>query len=94
VVKFKAQSKQSDAEQIARQLPAAGGKRSGNNLEDALEVGKRVTGLVQGLGLAPLTLTERGVGRDQIPIIVGRATGDLKEGPLYEEITRLVEGFF
>ena len=91
---MKAQAQNSIAVQIARLLPAAGGTKSGDDLEDALEVGRRVAGLVEKLGLHPATLTERGVKRDQIPVIVERATGGLTEGPLYDSVRELVEGFF
>lgn len=94
VVMFKAQSKRDHAEQIARLLPATGAKRSGDDLKDALEVGSRITGLVEALGLRPCTLTERGIGKDQISVIVERATGGMMEGPMYDAVTRLVEGFY
>jgi hypothetical protein len=89
-----AHHKQDDAEQIARLLPAVGGRRTDDRLNDALEVGERIIALVEVLGLHPPTLTERGIGRDQIPIIVQRATGGLKEGPMLDAVTQLVERFF
>ena len=92
VVMLKAQCPK-DAEQIARLLPIVGGKESGNVQDDAREVGMRINGLVDSLGLRQ-TLTEKGVGRNQIPIIVARATGGATDGPLHEAVTRLVEGLY
>lgn len=90
---LKAQSKEEDAKQIAKLLPATGGKSTGDDLKDALEVGARIVGLVDTLGLHQ-TLTDRGVTKEEIPIIVERATGGMKEGPIYDAVTRLVEGFY
>ena len=93
VVKFKAQDNTEDALQIARLLPAIGGTPSGDVLKDALQVGDNIIMLVETLGLSQ-SLTERGVGKDQVPIIVDRATGGMKEGQLYDAVKRLVEGLF
>ena len=93
VVMLKARGKQDDAKQIARLLPAAGGKPSGDDLKDALEVGRRIVGLVDALGLRK-SLTERGVGKEQISIVVERAIGGGKEGPMFDAVTRLVEGLY
>lgn len=94
VVIFKAQNSPEDAKQIARLLTACGGgPPSGEDLNDALEVGKRITEIGNILCLRR-SLTERGIDRDQIPIIVERATGGLKEGLVYDGVTRLVEGFY
>lgn len=91
---FKAQNSPEDAKQIARLFTACGGgTSSGEDLKDALEVGRKITGLGDILCLRR-SLTERGIGRDQIPIIVERATGGLTEGPVYDGVTRLVEGFY
>lgn len=92
MVEFKAHDNTEDTKQIARLLPATGGCPSGDDLEDAVEVARRIINLVSTLDL-PQSLLERGVGKDQIPIIVERATG-LKDGPTYDAIARLVEGFF
>ena len=91
MVKLKAETE--DAKQIARLLPATGGKPSGNAREDAREVGSRIMELVATLGLRQ-NLTERGVGKDQVPIIVARATGGMKEGPVHDAVTHLVEGLY
>ncbi|ERF77224.1 hypothetical protein EPUS_05793 [Endocarpon pusillum Z07020] len=93
VVQLKARAKQEDAKQIARLLPWIGGTSSGDDLKDALEVGCKISALVESLGLHQ-SLTERGIGRDQIPIVVERATGGLKEGSLYDIVTLLVEGLY
>lgn len=91
MVRLKAETE--DAKQIARLLPATGGKPSGSARQDAREVGSRIVDLVVTLGLCQ-NLTERRVGKDQVPIIVGRATGDMKEGPVYDAVTQLVEGLY
>jgi alcohol dehydrogenase class IV len=90
---LKARAKEEDAKKMARLLSAAGGTPSGDDLKDGLEFGSRINELVSTLGLRQ-TLTERGVGRDQIPVVVGRVTGGLKEGQMYEAVTRLVEGLY
>ena len=92
VVKLKAEDAE-DAKQIARLLPAIGGQASGDAREDAREVGGRIIELVATLGLRQ-TLTGKGVGKDQVPIIVGRATGGMIEGPMYDAVTHLVEGLY
>lgn len=92
MVKLKAENAD-DAEQIARLLPATGGKACGNAREDAREVGSRIIELVATLGLRQ-NLTGKGVGKDQIPIIVVRATGGMTEGPMYDAVTHLVEGLY
>ena len=93
VVKFKAQDNEEDAIQIARLLPATGGMTTGNILNDALQVGDKIIMLVETLGLTR-SLTERGVNKDQIPIIVERATAGIKDGRVHDAVTRLVEGLF
>ncbi len=93
MVQLKAQAKPEDAKQIARLLPWTGGTSSGDELKDALEVGSRISALVESLGLRQ-SLTQRGIGRDQIPIVAERATGGLNQGPLYDAVTRLVEGLY
>jgi alcohol dehydrogenase class IV len=93
VVKFKAREREEDAKQIARLLPATGGKLSGDDLTDALEVGDRILALVETLGLRK-SLTERGIGKDQIPTIVERATGGIKDGPLYDGVAKLIERLY
>lgn len=91
VVKTKADTE--DATQIARLLSATGGKPSGDIQEDAREVGNRINELVATLGLRT-SLSEKGVGKDQVPIIVSRALNGMTEGPVYDAVTRLVEGLY
>ena len=75
VVKLKAQTDESAAASLARILPfIGGGKPSGDDKKDAVEVGDRVLRLVKELGLNT-TLTEKGVGKDQVDIIVGTGNG-------------------
>ena len=92
MVRLKAENAE-NAKQISRLLPATGGKASGDVREDAREVGSRIIGLVTTLGLRQ-TLTERGVNKDQVPIIAGRATGGTTEGPIYDAVKHLVEGLY
>lgn len=40
------------------------------------------------------TLTEKGVGKDEVPIIVKRATGGQESGPVFEKVKSLVEGLY
>ena len=92
MVKLKAEDPEA-ATQIARLLPAVDGKASGNTREDAREVGNKISELVARLGLRQ-NLTEKAVSKDQVSIIVGRATGGMTEGPFYDAVTRLVEGLY
>lgn len=92
VVKLKAEDAAS-AEQLARMAPFIGLTRSGNDKEDAKQVGQAILDLVQNLGLKT-TLTARGVGEDQLPIIVRRATGGLESGPLFDRVAALVKGLY
>ena len=57
-------------------------------MKDATAVGDAVLKLVQDLGLKT-TLTEKGVGEDQLHVIVKTATGK-EEGELYEKVKELV----
>ena len=93
VVKLKADTDHAAAQQIARMAPFIGLARSGDDKDDARLVGESILALVDNLGLKT-TLTERGVGRDQIDIIVQRATGAKEGEPIYVAVKRLVEGLF
>jgi alcohol dehydrogenase class IV len=88
VVKLKAQSSSEDAAQIARMAPFIGLTKSGDDVKDATAVGDTVLKLVQDLGLKT-TLTEKGVGEDQLHVIAKTATGK-EEGELYEKVKELV----
>lgn len=76
VVKLKARQSAGNAEAIAAILPYVGEKRSGDDVQDSDAVGDRILNLVKDLGLKT-TLTERGVGKDQLDTICARATGGL-----------------
>ncbi|KIX09778.1 uncharacterized protein Z518_00859 [Rhinocladiella mackenziei CBS 650.93] len=95
VVKIKARQSAENAEKIAAILPYMGEKRLGDDLKDSDLVGDKILGLVQDLGLKT-TLTERGVGKDQIDIICARATGGLMPGKEKsaqdEEVLKTVRG--
>jgi alcohol dehydrogenase class IV len=88
VVKLKAQSSSEDAAQIARMAPFIGVAKSGDDVKDATAVGDAVLQLVEDLGLKT-TLTEKGVGEDQLHVIAKTATGK-EEGELYEKVKELV----
>jgi alcohol dehydrogenase class IV len=92
VVKLKAESSEGDAEQLARMAPFIGLTRSGSNKKDALAVGNAILDLVQKLDLKT-TLTEKGVDRDQIPLITRTATRQ-ESGPLYDKVKELVENLY
>jgi alcohol dehydrogenase class IV len=93
VMKLKANSSKDDAAQIARILPFIGQSRSGDDVADANKAGDAVLDLVQRLGLKT-TLTEKGVGEDQIDIIAKRATGGQTEGPVYEAVKKLTRDLY
>ncbi len=90
VVKIKAAASKEDAAKIARILPHIGQSRSGDDVADANKVGDAILDLVERLGLKT-TLTEKGVGKDQISIICKRATGGQTEGKQYDAVKNLVE---
>jgi alcohol dehydrogenase class IV len=92
VVKLKAEDPVA-ASAVSRLLPFIGGTRTGYDKPDAEQVGDMILKLVSDLGLKT-TLTEKGVGKEQVPIIVERATGGLKSGPVYDKVQSLVEGLY
>lgn len=92
VVKLKTKNSDEDAEQIARMAPFVGLAKSGNDGKDAVAVGDAILQLVESLGLNT-TLSERGVGRDQVHTIAKTATGK-ESGELYEQVRELVEGLY
>ncbi|KAI9877094.1 MAG: hypothetical protein M1823_007163, partial [Watsoniomyces obsoletus] len=57
---------------------------SDDDEKDAEKVGERILGLVQELGFKT-TLTEKGVGRDQLDVICARATGGITKENLQEK---------
>ncbi|KPI42023.1 Alcohol dehydrogenase 4 [Cyphellophora attinorum] len=103
VVKLKARLSSDDAARVANILPFIGGTPSGDAAKDAETVGDRINGLVKDLGFKT-TLTEKGVGKDQLDTIVKRASGglnpdpnkkaDSKEEALALEVRKLVEGLY
>jgi len=101
VVKLKAHGSKEDATSVAAILPVLGGQRSGDDVKDSEQVGDRILKLVKDLGLST-TLTEKGVGKDQVDVIVSRATGGLsgKEGQSEKEqqmvgaVRKLVETLY
>jgi alcohol dehydrogenase class IV len=91
VVKLKAADPEA-AGQVARLLPFLGEKRSGDDRRDAEMVGDKVLALVNDLGLDS-DLRNYSVGKDQIPVITQRASGQ-QSGELYDQVKGLVEGLF
>jgi alcohol dehydrogenase class IV len=92
VVKLKAHASNDDAAKIAPILPMIGGRATGDNVKDAESVGDAINQLVERLGFKT-TLTEKGVGKDQVDIIVKRATGGLSgKDELNEEQKKMVGG--
>lgn len=91
VVKLKARDAGA-ASQIARLLPFIGETASGDASKDAERVGERVLGLVRELGLES-DLRNYNVGKEEIPVITKRATGQ-EEGEVYEAVEGLVRGLF
>lgn len=91
VVKLKAQESQAAA-QIARLAPFLGLTKSGDDRKDAINVGDAILELVKLLGLYS-TLKEHGVGEDQIPIIVKRATKQ-DRGEIYDKVANLVKNLY
>ena len=89
VVRLKAENPE-DAVQLARVLPFIGQPRGKDDHKDALKVADAIDSLVKELGLA-CTITDYGVGEDQIPKISSMATGT-KEGAMYEKVAYLVKG--
>ncbi|KAF1980271.1 Dehydroquinate synthase-like protein [Bimuria novae-zelandiae CBS 107.79] len=87
VVKLKAGDPAS-AEQVARLLPFIGESRSGDDRKDAEKVGDRVLQLVRDLELDH-DLRNYKVGKDQIPVITKRASGQ-EEGELYKKVEALL----
>ncbi|KAI8816889.1 uncharacterized protein EV422DRAFT_544407 [Fimicolochytrium jonesii] len=102
VVKLKARSSPATAAKIAEILPFIGtNTRSDDDVKDAEKVGDKILELVRQLGFKT-TLTKKNVGRDQLDVIVERATGGLskKEGisgeerEMVEGVRKLVEGLY
>ncbi|KAH7382444.1 hypothetical protein DE146DRAFT_623761 [Phaeosphaeria sp. MPI-PUGE-AT-0046c] len=91
VVKLKA-SDSAAAEQISRLLPFISESASGDKKKDAEKVGERVLSLVKDLGLDS-DLRNYEVGKEQIPVITKRATGQ-ENGDLYDAVEGLVKGLF
>jgi alcohol dehydrogenase class IV len=103
VVKLKANLSYNTAKQISNILPQLGMQRTGDDVMDAQKVGDAILGLVDELGFKT-TLTEKGVGRDQLDVICARAAGGLTpesvkeksdlEQRTYNGIRKLVEGLY
>ncbi|EME38487.1 hypothetical protein DOTSEDRAFT_75874 [Dothistroma septosporum NZE10] len=92
VVKLKAQASNEDAAQLARMAPFIGIAKSGDDKKDAVAVGDAILQLVKDLDLKT-TLTEKGVGKDQVHTITKLATRQ-ESGPQYDAVKQLVENLF
>ena len=73
-------------------VPFVGLISTGDARRDAEAVGDSIIKLVHQLGLTT-RLGDKGVGKDQIPVIVKRATGT-ESGAVYDKVTELVKGLF
>lgn len=101
VVKIKARQSPENAANIAKILPYLSEQSTGDAVKDADLVGDRILKLVKDLGVNT-TLTDKGVGKDQVGIIVQRATGGLtaeknktpEEEALFKNVKELVEGLY
>lgn len=102
VVALKARLDSRDAQSIANTLPCFGTERSGNDVVDSQEVGRRILQLVQDLGLRT-TLTQYNVQKNQLDTICNRALGawmpgedkdDTKSKALREAVRDLVSALF
>lgn len=91
VVKLKANDPAA-AEQVARLLPFIGESSMGDKKKDAEKVGQEILKLVKDLGLDS-DLGNYEVGKDQIPVITKRATGQ-ESGDVYNAVEGLVKGLF
>ncbi|KAF9632215.1 Alcohol dehydrogenase iron-type [Lasiodiplodia theobromae] len=91
VVKLKAHDPWA-ASQVARLAPFIGLTRTGNDQQDAINVGDAILELVRLLGLSK-TLKEYNVGEDQVPIIVKRATKQ-EQGEVYDKVASLVKQLY
>ncbi|EAT79031.2 hypothetical protein SNOG_13584 [Parastagonospora nodorum SN15] len=91
VVKLKANDAAA-AEQVARLLPFIGEAASGDAKKDAERVGDKILELVKTLGLDS-DLRNYKVGKDQIPVITKRASGQ-ESGGVYDAVEGLVKGLF
>jgi len=94
VVQLKAYESTHSARQICRLLPAIGGRSTGDDERDAVEVGRRIIALVESLDLKVPTLSARGVSESETPIIVQRALGGTREGPVFDKVQDLVKTLF
>ncbi|CAJ2500261.1 Uu.00g031140.m01.CDS01 [Anthostomella pinea] len=92
VIKLKAAGSKEDAAQLARMAPFIGISRSGDDQKDAVAVGDAILKFVEKLGLKT-TLTEKGVGKDQVPVITKTATG-AESGELFDKVKGLVEDLY
>lgn len=92
VVKLKAKTSPDAAAQLARLTPYVGLTRSGDDEKDAVAIGDAILQLVEALDLKT-TLTEKGVGKDQIGTIVKNATGQ-ESGQLFDSVKQVVESLY
>lgn len=72
--------------------PFIGIAKSGDDTKDAIAVGDAILKLVQDLDLKT-TLTEKGVGKDQIDVITKTATRQ-ESGPVFDAVKKIVEALY
>ena len=74
-------------------MSCTGRPRTGDDVADGEAVADVILELVKTLGMDK-KLGEYGVGRDQVDVITGRATGNVPGDLAYEAVKSLVEGLF
>ncbi|KAL4912422.1 alcohol dehydrogenase [Aspergillus aurantiobrunneus] len=94
VVQLMARESSQNASQIARLLPVLGGNRTGNTSADALEVGSRISALVDMLGVDTRGLSSRGIQQQEREVIVDRALKGAIDSPFAKEVDKLVQSLF
>ena len=92
VVKLMSEFSDENAQQISRMAPFIGLSKSGDDKKDAVAVGDAILDLVKRLDLKT-TLTEKGVGKDQVPQVAKMATRS-GSGMWYDRVTELVEDLY
>lgn len=60
-------------------------------MEESLAFAARLEQFIRGLGLEPPTLSQRGLGRDQIPVILKKVAKNPADA---DQMTKLVESLF
>lgn len=94
VVQLKVKQSQENAAMVARLSTAIGSPRTGNDVQDGLEVGQRIAALANSLGLDVRPLSGYGVSREETNVIVTRALGGSPDHPDFGVVRQLVDSLF